>query len=290
MVEYEKLKDEQDLQHSQSLLNDSNGEDGHSSSDESTIIARPFWMDSFYHDRRFISMRTVIFFLLTLVIMLGSIVLFLAWIVVDLKAFHKSAGNGIIEDSAHFHSIASKTGISTCGSSSAEAIAAGCHFDIFSFGWYPRECTDLQLYNESMDVFHSQIGDASAFFLRPSVRSEPSYSNYEVLPLSVLKDYALGENSIHGIMTDHQEVLGTWEQYLVACSYSWQKVQRAAMRNWPLDEWSSSYALASRCGQDLLHREKRESESIMWHLKPWFPKCGLEAEDLQREIAAALRQ
>jgi hypothetical protein len=289
MVEYEKLRDEVDPLHSQTLLDGSSGEERNSSSDESTVIARPFWMDSLYSDRRFISLRTAICLFLTLIIIICAIVLLLAWIVVHLKAFHTSGSveKSAIEDSTNFHGVASKTGISTCGGSSAEAIAAGCHFDIFSFGWYPPECTDLQLYNDSMNIFHSQVGSASAFFLRTT---EPTTSNYQALPLSALHDYGLGNYANRGLMRDDQEVLGTWEQYLVACAYSWQKVQRAAMRNWPLDEWSSSYALASRCGQDLLHREKRESQSIMWHLKPWYPRCGLEAEDLQREIAAALRQ
>jgi hypothetical protein len=137
-----------------------------------------------------------------------------------------------------------------------------------------------------MHVFRSQIEDATAFYLRTQ---DNSPLDDKPISLSELQDYARGKQS-SGLMNDDQEVLGTWEHYLVACAYSWQKAQRAAMRNWPLDEWSSSYALAKHCGQDLLYREKRKSGSIMWHLKPWFPRCGLDAEDLQKEIAAALKQ
>jgi hypothetical protein len=290
MVEYEKLNDKNDMQHSQSLLNDTRGEDEQSSSDES-IVDRPIWVDSFHRNRRFIDLKTVISLLLLLVIIFSAIVLLLAWMVINLRTYHNSAGNGkdVQTDAAQSHNTRSNTGISTCGTTSAEAIAASCHFDIFSFGWTPQECTDWQLYNESLDILESQVGDSSAFFLRASTSSEHTSSKYDSLPLSSIQDYALGITSAHGAMADDQEVLATWEHYLVACTYSWQKVQRAAMKNWPLEEWSSSYALASRCGPDLLTREKRESDSIMWHLKAWYPRCGLEAEDLQREVAAALQ-
>lgn len=64
----------------------------------------------------------------------------------------------------------------------------------------------------------------------------------------------------------------------MSCGYAWQKVQRAAMRNWPLEEWSASYKLAKRCGPDMLDRAKRDSGSLESYLKPWYPVCGLEAE------------
>jgi hypothetical protein len=54
------------------------------------------------------------------------------------------------------------------------------------------------------------------------------------------------------------------------------------MRNWPLEEWSVSYALAARYGPDLLTRQKRESDSIVSQHAPWYPRCGLEAKDLRR--------
>lgn len=277
MANYEKLEDELKPLTSASLLGDGENEERKSSSDSSTIIARSSWMDSCQYNRGLVSLRALVALCTGLMLMFCAIIFFLGWIIVELR------------DVDHSELVVSQdkalsTGFSSCGTSSAEAILAGCYFDIFSFGWFSPECTDLQAYNDSIQVFSTQIAGDPPFFLRTN---DDSPLDHEPISLLEIEEYACGKQPA-GIMHDNQEVLGTWEHYLVACAYSWQKLQRAAMRNWPLDEWSTSYALANHCGQDLLHREKKESGSVMWHMKPWFPKCGLDAEDLKTEIMAAL--
>ncbi|OKL57057.1 hypothetical protein UA08_07394 [Talaromyces atroroseus] len=169
-----------------------------------------------------------------------------------------------------------KPGLTSCGSSAAEALAAGCRFDIFSFGWYAPECADPQLYNTTLYALRDQLGGSPAFYS----------SRGREIPIEVVENYGRGVMaSDEGAVADGQEIRGTWEHYLVSCGYAWQKVQRAAMRNWPLDEWSAGYNLAKRCGPDMLHRAKKDSESPESYLKPWYPACGLEAEDIRREIA-----
>ena len=144
----------------------------------------------------------------------------------------------------------------------------------------------MQLYDESVATLRSQTGGSAAFFT----------SKDEPVPLSAVEGYAAGlapsssSESEEALLGDGGEVFRTWEHYLVACAYGWQKVQRAAMRNWPLEEWAASYGVAERCGRDLLTREKRDSGSVVSSLKPWYPMCGLEAEQMRREMEAVLRR
>lgn len=169
-----------------------------------------------------------------------------------------------------------RSGLTSCGSSAAEALRAGCRFDIFSFGWYSPECTDLQLYNTTLYTLRDQLGGLPAFY---SLQGN-------AIPIEVVENYGRGVITSGKVaVDDDQEIRGTWEHYLVSCGYAWQKVQRAAMRNWPLEEWSASYKLAKRCGPDMLDRAKKESGSLESYLKPWYPECGLDAEDIRREIA-----
>lgn len=172
---------------------------------------------------------------------------------------------------------------SRCGTSTSEAVAAGCTFDIFAFGWYPSECVDMQLYNESIAALEKRTGGKAAIF----VDSAPVA---DFLP-----------KSLTGVLSPHQSrhnhpgsgasktlATGSWDHRLVACIYAWQKVQRAALRRWPLDEWSSDLTYARECRPDLMLMWKLEPpKDKTFPLKEWYPKCGLSRDDLQRNVKAA---
>ena len=295
MVNYEKMRrhDNDDLQ-SQSFLKDNRTEeDRESSDDDSTIVGGGGLQrkrNSLHLNPKFVlSLHTFLGIILT------ALTALLIWLV-SIHPTHRSIlpqqqASALKDDGTR--RFPPSTGISSCGTTAAEAIAAGCHFDALSFGWTPRECTDMQLYNESMATLRSQTGGSPAFFT----------SRHEPVLLSALESYAAGmpssassssssssSSSAGGALGDDGEIFRTWEHYLVACAYGWQKVQRAAMRNWPLEEWSASYGLAERCGRDLLTREKRASESVVSSLRPWYPTCGLEAAQMRREMETVLRR
>ncbi|KAJ5729341.1 uncharacterized protein N7483_003849 [Penicillium malachiteum] len=257
------------------------GEDSQSSDNDSVVAEQ--WT-KYDHLRNF-GVRTVIFILLVQIITYLAIVLLLAWILKNQTSYHNLDGNDLENTGIN----QARTDITSCGSTPAEAIAAHCFFDLFSFGWTPPECTDLQLYNESLTTLKSQLEGSPAFYTLSSSSSPLPLgsSKYTMLPFSAIENYALGTASSTDseLLMNGKEVFATWEYYLVSCTYGWQKVQRAAMRNWPLEEWSASYSLAAHCGPDLLTRQKRESESIVSRHTPWYPRCGLEAKDLRREIA-----
>lgn len=278
MADYNKTKQYEDHLQSQSFLKEKDSESTRDSSDEeSTIIAHLQWEKEYPQcEQRIFQRKTAISLLTVLSLLLIAILILLIKLASIQRSHHSDSQPhiGVNQETSHFQS---NTGIRSCGTSAAEAIAAGCHFDTFFFGWTPPECTDLQLYNESLSTLRSQTGGSPAFYT----------PTHDAIPFSALEDYATGNSPPGAAVTDHHEIRTTWEHYLVGCAYAWQKVQRAAMRNWPLEEWSASYKLAKRCGPDLLTREKMASESMNMHLRVWFPMCGLEAEQIRAEIAAA---
>ncbi|KAB8072072.1 hypothetical protein BDV29DRAFT_158908 [Aspergillus leporis] len=275
MASYEKIQQNEDGASTQSLLKGSLSGTRSSSDDDQTVVDRAPWR-THRRDRTFSGFRIVIPLLISLIITSSAGVLLLAWLVAHQTS--PEPHNSYTSDPATNTRFQSTTGLTSCGTTSAEALAAGCQFDIFSFGWNPPECTDLQLYNTTLYTLRDQLEGAPAFFT----------SKGHPISIDVVENYGRGISTTGDLaVADDQEIRSSWEHYLVACAYGWQKVQRAAMRNWPLEEWSASYRLAKRCGPDLLTRQKRDSDSLESHLKPWFPMCGLEAEQMRKEIAAA---
>ncbi|UKZ77008.1 hypothetical protein TrVFT333_004724 [Trichoderma virens FT-333] len=182
---------------------------------------------------------------------------------------------------SHSHSMMSKPAISNCGNSNEEAIAAGCYFDIFAFGWHSRECMDTQLYQTTLRTLEKRTAGAPVFYF--SEGNQPTEH-----PGVIFKDIArLGDGSklVGSYLTNGGHLYATWEHYLVACTYSWQKLVRAAMRNWPLDEWSIRYGPSAKCGKDLLSRERQQGTTrLSSPLSVSFFRCGMEASDIQMEI------
>ena len=272
-------QEDDEAAHARALLIEKSREfDGESSDSDSTIIGQSKPRNDYMDDgHRHYSLRIVV----SVLVALGVVLVVIGILLVRLLTLRKASqanpkGYNVPEnEKSHLQPIA---GIRSCGVSATEAIAAGCHFDTFSFGWTPPECMDLELYNENLDTLRNQTAGAHTFFTQ----------NRDPIPFTALEDYSKGTTPPGAYVSDKHEVLTTWEHYLVACTYGWQKVQRAAMRNWPLDEWSASYALAERCGPDLLNREERESQSLSAQLKPWYPICGLEADFMMKEIAAVV--
>ena len=280
MASYEKLRNHESASEEHIFSENSSVEDN--------VPDRWDKFGSGYWSRRSNRFKTVIYLLCPLLILALLAVFLLSWIALSLDAANASENRTPSEQSDNGRPSTNggfSPRLSSCGSTTAEAIAAGCHFDIFSFGWYPLECSDMELYNQTLAVLEKQAEGLPTFYTQASNIS----ASYEALSVEALHNFGRDGNSIQQVPLEEQSVFGTWEYNLVSCTYAWQKVQKAAMRNWPLEEWSASYALINRCGPDLLDRDRNPSESITNHLKVWYPRCGLEAEDLQKEIEAALR-
>ncbi|KAF7595713.1 hypothetical protein BBP40_005157 [Aspergillus hancockii] len=277
MATYEKIHQNEEKASTRCLLKGTLSDTRSSSDDDQTVVDRASWL-THRRNRSHSGLRIVIPLLISVIITTSAGVLLLTWLVTH-RSPHETphphpADSVQVPSSTRFQST---TGLTSCGTTSAEALAAGCHFDIFSFGWTAPECTDLQLYNMTLYTLRDQLEGTPAFF---NSKGQP-------IPIDVVENYGRGILTTGELaVTDEKEVHSSWEHYLVSCGYGWQKVQRAAMRNWPLEEWSASYRLAKRCGPDLLTREKRDSGSLESRLQPWYPVCGLEAEQIRREIAS----
>ncbi|KXT09558.1 hypothetical protein AC579_9549 [Pseudocercospora musae] len=177
--------------------------------------------------------------------------------------------------------------ITSCGTTSIQAHTAGCSFDMFSFGWYPPECTDSELYGESVDNLFARMAGRAAFIAHPDHEA----AKYLPKNLTAIQPQPQPKDDVDATGIQNVDIIANFDHHLVACTYAWQKVQRAAVRRWPLDEWSSSLTLARQCGPDLLAKwrdQELQSSNKMRRLRVWYPKCGLSKEDLQRNLYAVL--
>ena len=262
---------------SEALLKEKANEDDRESSDDgSTIVGTAEWKKCGLKSRQTLNRKVISKLLVCLIVLMASIISLLIWLISLQGSHHEDTANENVRNEKTVGNFQTQTGITCCGTTSVSAIAAGCHFDIFSFGWMPPECTDSQLYRETIATLENQTEGAWIFYTH----------QHDPIPLSAFEDYGSGE--VDTPLTDDFEIKATWEHYLVACTYGWQKVQRATMRGWPLDEWSASYALAQRCGPHLVERHQKESESVQETLRAWFPVCGLEAEQMKTEIETVI--
>lgn len=141
-----------------------------------------------------------------------------------------------------------------CGLSVPTARALGCHFDAISLSWTPRACWDEDLYRDMIGQFDNNI----------------TYFTMQHHPLTL--------SELH--LSEHEQLLLTWEGYLISCTYAWKKSIRAVLTQKPLDAWSANVDLVKRCAADLMG--EHQGESLQAHVPRTisFARCGLREEDL----------
>jgi hypothetical protein len=148
---------------------------------------------------------------------------------------------------------------SSCGTSPSEARQRGCHFDVLSFGWTPPECWDAEVYGEVTGSYN---------FTWTTLDSHESLT-------------------IEQVQTgNHEQLLSTWNSHLIACTYAWQKITRAALKQKPLDEWSARYVVAETCVRDLLDSERFDRKAMITLNQIWYPRCGLNQVGMLKILAA----
>jgi hypothetical protein len=134
----------------------------------------------------------------------------------------------------------------SCGNSSAEALAAGCEFDIMSFTWSPEACFDREL----MDDFLA--------------RKNWTWWVNEVdeMPLQLL-DVQYGQ---------YLQLFVTWEYHLFHCTYMWKKMHRAIRAGRPLDSYIANINHTNHCEMMLLdHTMDLDARSTIIAVK--YPFC-----------------
>lgn len=130
-----------------------------------------------------------------------------------------------VSDLEFGYAVANSDSLS-CGNSPAEALAAGCEFDVMSFAWSQQACFDREL----MDDFLS--------------RKNWTWWVDEVdgVPLGLL-DVRKGQYS---------QLFVTWEYHLVHCTYMWKKMHRAIQSGRPLDSYIANIDHTIHCEMMLL--------------------------------------
>jgi|SRR3569833_41645 len=147
---------------------------------------------------------------------------------------------------------ASRRPTTYCGSSPEEARAAGCKFDMMSFGWVAPECWDQELYDEM--------------------------ARYRTWNWTTLDGQPISTDEI-ATGSQHQ-ALATWEFHLVHCVYVWRKLARSVLRGRPLDEFAARYGHAKHCGKELLNGTRFPAHFMNTLTTVWYPKCGLSQVEM----------
>lgn len=152
------------------------------------------------------------------------------------------------QETKHYTALDPKAPGLSCGNSSAEAMEAGCLFDIMSFTWSWPACFDQQLMDEFL--LHSNW---TWWFDAEGGMSVPS------------SEVAAGH---------HSELYVTWEYHLVHCTYMWKKMHQAILQGRPLDSYIANLNHTLHCEMMLLKERKSLSERNTI-IKVKYPSCPI---------------
>lgn len=144
-----------------------------------------------------------------------------------------------------------------CGTSAAEAKAAGCHFDLMSFSWLPPACYNEDLTNEFLNYTDWKW----------SLDSEGRHL--------VPKEYVQ--------QGDFEYLFTSYEYHVVHCVFMWKKTHQAILDGSfdHLDGYIAGLGHTGHCGEMLLDRE---TDLKTWGTPGWtkFPACGQGVLNLEQ--------
>ena len=150
-------------------------------------------------------------------------------------------------------SIQSAPGImvAPCGSTSSEARARGCHFDVISFCWLPDACYDTEL-SDAFDGY---------------TKWEWYLDSNKTRPIS-------HELAMTG---DYTDLFVNWEYHLRHCTAMWKKLHRAILGRGKIaiDGYIGPLAHTEHCSMMLLEDRDVGLEEINTIIRVKFPDCGI---------------
>lgn len=148
--------------------------------------------------------------------------------------------------------LPSDSDASPCGHSRAEALEAGCIFDMLSFSWMPPDCYDADLTAEFEGLSNWR------YFSEKDATSRQ-------IPRSVA---ALGE---------HHHLFVTWEWHLRHCTYSWKRYMRATLPDGPMqsiDNVTASDAHTLHCERLILRKDPPDLQKVNTRVRLKYLKCA----------------
>ncbi|EAW16776.1 uncharacterized protein NFIA_001230 [Aspergillus fischeri NRRL 181] len=144
-----------------------------------------------------------------------------------------------------------------CGTSAAQAKAAGCHFDLMSFSWLPSACYNEDLTNDFLNYTDWKWSlDIEGRHLVP-------------------KEYVQ--------QGDFEYLFTSYEYHVVHCVFMWKKTHQAILDGSfdHLDGYIAGLGHTGHCGEMLLDRG---TDLKTWGTPGWtkFPACGRGVLNLEQ--------
>lgn len=143
-----------------------------------------------------------------------------------------------------------------CGSTPDEAKDLGCHFDLFSYSWYPAPCYNGELH----ETFLAQH------------RDDLEWQHMDYSPLAT-DDVLTGQ---------HWSLHPTSGQFFdLQCTYEWLRLIRALAEERPLDRKLSDLKHSHQCSTRLLDKDKsHRNETATQKAQLGIGRCGLTADSM----------
>lgn len=142
-----------------------------------------------------------------------------------------------------------------CGSSAAEAVAAGCTFDLMSFSWLAPACFDEDLTHEFL-----ALQDWRWFLPQPLPAN--ALTNASVSPPITVPT----TNVSHGT----QDMLVSNKYHFYHCAFMWRKLHRAAMGVRYVDSYIWNYEHTLHC-EGMMKLQDLDRVETMIRVK--YPSC-----------------
>ncbi|KAB8072071.1 hypothetical protein BDV29DRAFT_158907 [Aspergillus leporis] len=141
-----------------------------------------------------------------------------------------------------------------CGETPDEAKQLGCHFDMFSFAYYPPPCYNKDLHDNFLATHSSEI----------------DWRHMDYTPVAT-------SEVLEGIHTDLRPISGQFHD--LHCTYEWLRLIRALAEERPLDRKLSKFKHSHHCSMNLLQKNKMgRNETATQTASMLFGRCGLTAD------------
>jgi hypothetical protein len=144
-----------------------------------------------------------------------------------------------------------------CGSTIEEAKQLGCHFDMYSFAYYPPACYNKAHHDDFLSIHRHDI----------------NWTLTDHTPIATSEVLA----GIHmNLFTT------TWNFHDLHCTYEWQRLIRALAEKRPLDKKLSQNTHSYHCSEKLLERDKTARMGSGSEANLLFGACGLTADEMHK--------
>jgi hypothetical protein len=154
----------------------------------------------------------------------------------------------VLDGNPHHHTPL----IQPCGNTTEQARAAGCHFDIISFSWFPSRCYDAAL--------------AEEFDQLQTWRWYRDLERKEEVPR---------QEALSGV---NPVLYVDWGYHIIHCTYMWRKMHRAIAGPHGLaaiDSYIGKLPHTEHCGQMLLSNREVALETMNTGIRVKYPDCGV---------------